>query len=492
MRYNPNSMPDPRSGGYYGSGPYAQRATFVQSAGPPREEAPKQPEPRTLATVVELMSNGHMLITIGPIAPMEVDQLPDVKVGDRVFLNRQTMQPEEILRDEIPAGSIVSVLRVHKTLIEATFLEQLKTFRSTAFPHLKVGERVVIDPSMGFVIGTMGMPPQKHARPPAIRVSWDDIGGQDEAKDALREAIELPFAHPELFKHYGMKMSKGALLWGPPGTGKTLIAKAAATSLARAHGKAATDGFIYIKGPELLNAYIGKSEENVRSLFASAREHKAKHGYPALIFVDECDALLGSRDRSPHTSLNATIVPQFLAEMDGLDDHAAMFILATNRPDMLDPAVVRDGRIDRRVRIGRPTPIEARAIFGIHLRGRPLVGALEAVIDAGVTEIYADHRRVRELGDASAAMPLDPIRLRDLVSGAMIAGVVERAAQAAMRRDIATGSGKPSGITGADIAVAIDRAQHALRDADVIEAVRELDEAARGRQNTSAAPAPVP
>jgi proteasome-associated ATPase len=483
-------MPNPSGGGYYGSGPYAQRATFVQSAGPPREEAPpRPPEPRTLATVVELITNDRMLVTIGPIAPMEVAQLPEVRVGDRVFLDRQSMQPEQILRDEIPVGSIVSVLRVHKSLIEATFLEQLKTFRSTAFPKLKVGERVVIDPSMSFVIGTMGMPPQKHARPPAISVSWDDIGGQDEAKDALREAIELPFAHPALFKHYGMKMSKGALLFGPPGTGKTLVAKAAATSLARAHGKDATEGFVYVKGPELLNSYIGKSEEAVRGLFASAREHKAKHGYPALIFVDECDALLGSRDRSPHTSLNATIVPQFLAEMDGLDDHAAMFILATNRPDMLDPAVVRDGRIDRRVRIGRPTPDDAAAIFRIHLRGRPIVGDLEQVIQRGIAEIYADRRRVRELGDVSAAVPLEPVRLRDLASGALIAGVVDRAAQAAMRRDIAAGAARPTGIAEADIADAIDRAQSALRDADVLEAIRELDEAARGRQNTSATPA---
>lgn len=786
------------------------------------EPKPSPPEPRTVATVVELMDNGHMLVALGPGAPIDVEQLDGVRVGDRVFLDRQSVQPLQILRDETPTGTIITVERVHKHLVESLFLGQLRTFRSAAFPGLRVGERVVIDPSSTFVIGTMGMPPAKHARPPAVSVSWDDVGGQDEAKEALREAIELPYAHPHLFKQYGMTASKGVLLWGPPGGGKTLMSKAAATALARSHGKAATDGFIYVKGPELINSFIGKclgigtpilmhdgtikkvedvvagnlvmgpdsqprrveslkrgraplyrvhpakgdswvcnedhvltivghkthrpemfdiavkdflaltkteqgnsklvrvgcefptaeqpiepylmglwlgdgsvhnpaittidqevidycvaaaaryelramirdntnagssaktvymvgkcegpgvhsnpllnafrtclndnvkfvspaylvanreqrmdllaglldtdghldhdrgfeittkseplrdgilflarslgfaatshevqkgiksrgfvgtyqriwisgdvhtiptriphkkakpierskrvntsgfdlepigvgdyygftldgdhrfllgdftvthnSEENIRNLFAAAREHKAKHGYPALVFIDECDALLGMRDRSAHTSINATVVPQFLAEMDGLDDHAAMFILATNRPDMLDPAVVRDGRIDRRVKVTRPSRVDAVAILKIHMRGRPLHrDSLETIIGRATEALFDDARVVRELGDG-----VEPVRLRDLVNGALIAGAIGHAATRAMRRDIATSAKLASGISADDVVWAIDRAQSTLRDTDVVEAIHELAEAARQRQNVIA------
>lgn len=472
-------MPSAPGGrGYYSPGNVGGSAYAVKH----EEPKPSPPEPRTVATVVELMDNGHMLVALGPGAPIDVEQLDGVRVGDRVFLDRQSVQPLQILRDETPTGTIITVERVHKHLVESLFLGQLRTFRSAAFPGLRVGERVVIDPSSTFVIGTMGMPPAKHARPPAISVSWDDIGGQDEAKEALREAIELPYAHPHLFKQYGKRASKGVMLWGPPGAGKTLISKASATALARAHGKAATDGFIYVKGPELINSFIGRSEENVRNLFAAAREHKTTHGYPALVFIDECDALLGARDRSAHTSLNATVVPQFLAEMDGLDDHAAMFILATNRPDMLDPAVVRDGRIDRRVKVTRPSRSDAAAIFKIHLRGRPLHrDTLEAVIARATDAMFADERVVRELGDGA-----EPVRLRDLASGALIAGVIERASTRAMRRDIQTSAKLASGIGADDVVWAIDAAQLVLRDTDVVEAIHELAEAARQRQNVIA------
>lgn len=420
---------------------------------------------RAIGTVVELRGD-HMIVSMGLAGPVDVNRFKGAAVGDRVLLQRNTMQATEVVKDELATGTIVTVTRSTDKVVEAQVNNELKAFRCPPGWKIRKGERVIVDPGWQYVIGTLGMPPASFSRAPSVSVEWSDVGGQEEAKEQLREAIELPLAHPELFAAYGKRSVKGVLLWGPSGTGKTLIAKAAATGIARAHGKKASDGFVYVKGPELLNAYIGKSEEAIRALFAAARDHKAEHGYPAVVFIDECDALLGARDRGVNVSLNATIVPQFLAEMDGLDDHAAMFILATNRPDMLDPAVVREGRIDRKVKVDRPTRKDCGKIFEIHLRGRPLVGDDHA--GRSITEIFSDKRVIRELGEGVA------LRLRDFVSGAMIAGIVEQASTAAITRDICAGVSKPSGISVEDLVWSVGKAETALLGTNHDSAVREL------------------
>jgi proteasome-associated ATPase len=261
-----------------------------------------------------------------------------------------------------------------------------------------------------------------------------------------------------LFAQYGKRMVKGVLLVGPPGTGKTLLGKAAATSVAKAHGKTDGGGFIYIKGPELLNAYIGRSEEAVRGLFIAARDYKERYGIPVVIFMDEADSLLGARDRGVNVSVNATVVPQFLAEMDGLDDHAAIFILATNKPELLDPAVVREGRVDRKVRVDRPRREDAAAIFEIHLRGRPLIG--EGHIETGVEELYSDKYPIHPRFDGTAGH----VMLRDFVSGAMINNIIEQASTAAVMRDIAGKRMHAGGITVKDILGSIERTARGQRD----------------------------
>lgn len=425
-------------------------------------------EPRMIATVIEVR-DGHMLISVGPGQSIDVHAFKGAKVGDRVLCSRNTMQVTEVFAaGETPTGSIITVDRVNESTVEGLILGSLRAFKSPPFAVRK-GERVILDPSLSYVIGTLGMPPPTHTYAASQSVSWDDIGGQEEAKSALREAIELPLSHPKLFAAYGKRVSKGVLLYGPSGTGKTLLAKAAATSIARAHGEDIAGGFIYVKGPELLNSYIGKSEEAIRALFSAAREFKAEHGYPALVFMDECDALLGARDMNRNVSLNATIVPQFLSEMDGLHDAAAMFILATNRPDMLDPAVVREGRIDRKVRVGRPTREDCEKIFAIHLRDRPLIGDGHA--KAATEALYSEASVVRDLA------PQGPtIRLRDFASGAMIAGVVEAASTSALLRDIETGRRKVGGISVEDLQGAIDRAIVGLGDTDLREVLRGLAE----------------
>ena len=422
-------------------------------------------EAAPVGVVVEIRGE-RMGVSFGPGNSLDVFAIKGARVGDRVMCHRNSMQPFEVIRDAVPTGTVVVAQRQVGDLVEAEIMTTLRAFRVPAGMTIQKGERLIVDASQAFVLGSLGMPPQAYAHTPKVSVGWADVGGHELAKAALREAIELPFSHRELFASYGKRNVRGVLLSGPSGTGKTLLAKAAATAIARAHGARHAEGFVYVKGPELISKFIGATEEAIRRLFTAAREHFKQHGYPCVIFLDECDALLGARDLNSHISINATTVPQFLAEMDGLDDQATMIILATNRADMLDPAVTREGRIDRRVQVGRPSQTDAAQIFDIHLAPRPVGGDLD--IAAIAADLFADTRVIRELGGEFGAL-----RLRDFASGAMIAGIVEQASTAAMLRDVASGATAAVGITRADVTWAIDQAQLALAAVNHTEAIKE-------------------
>ena len=346
----------------------------------------------------------------------------------------------------------------------------------------ETGDRVLVDPGMVVVLDNLGKDQQRFSFDGDTGVSWSDIGGLDAAKDALREAIELPAVHADLFKAYGKHISKGVLLYGPAGCGKTLLAKAAATSLATTFGaEAKSTGFIYVKGPELLDKWVGNTESMIRGLFARARDHKKSHGYPAILFIDEADALLYTRGGGRSLGgLSQTIVPQFLSEMDGLDDSGAFVLLATNRPDILDPAVVRDGRIDRKVNVTRPNRVAATEILRIHMRGRPLdqktveefaTHAADGLWDTGIDKtqlatmglaaraaetLYSDEFAIYDVTyNNGNGRSVTRMKLADLVNGAMLAGIVESASGNALLRDIAGGGNRASGLSLADIERAI-------------------------------------
>jgi proteasome-associated ATPase len=212
-------------------------------------------------------------------------------------------------------------------------------------------------------------------------------------------------------------------------------------------------GFIYVKAAEVLNRFVGASEAAIRGLFARARAHKEKTGNPAVIFIDEADALLGSREGHGLTmAITQTVVPMFLAEMDGLEDSGAFVILSTNRPDSLDPAILRDGRMDVHVHIDRPDIESTNKIFARALRGRKLMASSQDDLVANaVRMLHSDSASLYELHFQSGGTEL--VRLRDGLSGAMIAGIVKAAAGAAIRRDRV--SGEITGITGDDIEQAI-------------------------------------
>ncbi|MDQ0510943.1 AAA family ATPase [Ancylobacter amanitiformis] len=304
---------------------------------------------------------------------------------------------------------------------------------------------------------------------------WDDVVGNETARTALLEAIEHPAKHADLYRHYGKKPLKGVLLFGPPGCGKTMFGKAAAAAVGRLYG--ANASLIKINGPEIQSPFVGVTEQTIRNIFKFARLYKRKHGHPLVIFIDEADSILPPRDATS-ASFHASNVAAFLAEMDGLEESGAFVMLATNRPSAIDPAILRDGRIDRRIRVERPTRDAAHAIIMKAMAGVPLAdGSAEEMARHACDRFFSDENVLALAGRASvtkkgADADFRPFLLANVVSGAMLVGLVERAKGIAFRRDIAAGS--ISGISAADITVAVEEILADARGSDHRLAIAEF------------------
>ena len=272
-------------------------------------------------------------------------------------------------------------------------------------------------------------------------VTFADIGGLDEQIERIRDAVQLPFLHRELFERYNLNPPKGVLLYGPPGNGKTLIAKAVAHMLAE--GTESGGVFLSVKGPELLNKFVGESERLIRLIFARARE-RAASGRPVIVFIDEMDSLLRTRGSGVSSDVETTIVPQFLAELDGVEQlDNVMVIGASNRVDMIDPAVLRPGRLDVKIRVDRPGPRQADDIIRHYLTDDlPLEHGVDAHALARVLvgDIYAqdEHRHVCDVCDEHGQWRA--IHMSDVVSGAMLKNIVDRAKTRAVKASIETGA----------------------------------------------------
>ncbi len=287
-------------------------------------------------------------------------------------------------------------------------------------------------------------------------IDYTVIGGLGGQIEAIRDAVELPFLHAELFEEHELKAPKGILLYGPPGCGKTLIAKAVANSLAKKvaekTGREGRSFFLNIKGPELLNKYVGETERHIRLVFQRARE-KASDGMPVIVFFDEMDSLFRTRGSGVSSDVENTIVPQLLSEIDGVEGLDNVIIIgASNREDMIDPAILRPGRLDVKIKIERPDAESARDIFSKYLTTTlPLHSddlaefdqdrerCVKAMIERTVTRMYEDSEENQFLEVTYAGGDKETLYFKDFNSGAMIQNIVDRAKKMAIKDVLDTG-----------------------------------------------------
>jgi proteasome-associated ATPase len=326
---------------------------------------------------------------------------------------------------------------------------------------LRAGDTVLMDPRSAMLLEKLPRPEVEELVLEEVPdISYSDVGGLDDQIEAITDAVELPFLHQELFHTYKLPAPKGILLYGPPGCGKTLIAKAVANSLSKKVSEvtgrpAARSYFLNIKGPELLNKYVGETERQIRLVFQRARE-KSEEGVPVIVFFDEMDSLFRTRGTGISSDMESTIVPQLLAEIDGVETLKNVIVIgASNREDLIDPAILRPGRLDVKIKIERPNEEAAAQIFARYLETdlpldtdevRDLGGgdrekAVRAMIETTVEHMYRTDDANRFLEVTYQNGDKEVMYFKDFSSGAMIENVVRRAKKLAIKRAIATGTG---------------------------------------------------
>ncbi|KKS37236.1 MAG: hypothetical protein A3G49_05310 [Candidatus Sungbacteria bacterium RIFCSPLOWO2_12_FULL_41_11] len=363
-----------------------------------------------------------------------------IKAGDIVKISPKTTQIIDVASGPHPGG-VATIHRVLDTFLsEANYQGVTRIVVNGKFANqLEAGDRVKVDSSASVILERLSRDEDRYRFSEETNISWDDIGGLEEAKEQLIEAIELPYKEPELFAFYNKKPIKGIILYGPPGCGKTMLGKAAFTSLARTHdNKGIATGFLSIKGPEILDRYVGAAEATIRQIFWQAKMHEKKYGYPAIIFIDEADAILYERGSGRSSDIERTIVPAFLAEMDGLSKSGAIVILATNRPDVLDRAVIRNGRMDRKIKVTRPTRASAATIFELNFKKIPFAEntSKREMAEFAVKELFSEKYALYEITlDGSRAGEIIKFTLSNMVNGAMIAGIADQSSSVAFHRD---------------------------------------------------------
>lgn len=386
--------------------------------------------PQLLGLVLQVKGDRATLLVAGRRVEVPRPATASIVAGDSVRVTPDTMQILSRCDDDVRAGEVVTLKAVLPNGMGE--IERGGSSRAIVLPGTAAaGDRVIVDDSGTLALAVLGPEPGKCIFGERTGVTWEDVGGLATAKAQLREAIEGPFRDRDRFARFARRPTRGILLYGAPGCGKSLLGKAAATAIAGLHGENAAGGFYYIKGPELLNMYVGNTEASIRKMFDDARRHKKQHGFPAVIFLDEADAILGRRGGLGF-GLERTIVPAFLAEMDGLGDSSAIVLLATNRPGTLDPAIVRDGRVDRRIHVTRPTKDDARAIAHKALTSKP--GDAEGLAEALVDELFAPRLVLAKVYRKSKGELSEKLTLGHVVSGALVVGILERATSAAMVR----------------------------------------------------------
>ena len=324
--------------------------------------------------------------------------------------------------------------------------------------RLRSGEHVLMDSRSGLLVERIPRPEVEELVLEEVPdITYADVGGLDEQIDQIQDAVELPYLYAELFHEHQLQPPKGILLYGPPGCGKTLIAKAVANSLAKRVSEKTGDSatrsyFLNIKGPELLNKYVGETERQIRLIFQRARE-KSEEGVPVIVFFDEMDSLFRTRGSGISSDIESTIVPQLLAEIDGVESLKNVIVIgASNREDLIDPAILRPGRLDVKIKIERPDQEAARQIFGRYLsEDLPIAEdetakaggrsqAIDTMIGAAVDRMYSGDDENRFLEVTYQNGDKEVLFFKDFASGAMIENVVRRSKKMSIKRQIAGGA----------------------------------------------------
>ena len=397
----------------------------------------------------DVLSTGRKFrVTVGP----DVDQA-QVVAGAEVILNEAMViigvrSPDTIgdigtIRELLDDGiRVVVTTRADEDAV-CTLSDGLRGTR------LRVGDRVRIDARSALVLEVLGRPDVDELLLEVVPdVTYDDIGGLDRQIAEIADAVELPFLHADLFAEHRLPAPKGILLYGPPGCGKTLIAKAVANSLAKKVAAAIGEDkgrsyFVNIKGPELLNKYVGETERQIRLVFERARE-KSEEGWPVIVFFDEMDSMFRTRGTGVSSDMESTVVPQLLAEIDGVEGLENVIVIgATNREDLIDPAILRPGRLDVKIRIDRPDSVAARQVFLRYLNEEIPIGdgeSIDEMVDAAVDEMYRTDELNRFLEVTYANGDKEVLYFKDFASGAMIENIVRRAKKSAIKRVIAGGA----------------------------------------------------
>ena len=384
-----------------------------------------------------------------------------IELGSEVLLN-DSMSIVEARHPE-HAGDVVTLTKVLEDGIRA-----IVSFRgddervcelsdSLRGANLRSGDLLRLDSRSNLLLERLLQPEVEHLLLEHVpNVTFADIGGLDDQIEKIRDAVELPFLHADLFAEYQLPAPKGILLYGPPGCGKTLIAKAVANSLAqRVAAKTGDDKgrsyFINIKGPELLNKYVGETERQIRLVFQRARE-KSEEGWPVIIFFDEMDSMFRTRGTGVSSDMESTIVPQLLAEIDGADKLQNVIIIgATNREDLIDPAILRPGRLDVKIRVDRPNRNAAQQILLRYLSDDLPFGEgcqITDIVDLAIDRIFAETAENRFLEITYQNGEKEELFYKDFLSGAMLENIVRRAKKMAIKRRIDGGDG---GIITADL-----------------------------------------
>ncbi len=422
-------------------------------------------------TVDVFASGRKMRVALHPDITLE-----ELRKGQEVVLNESLNVV--LARDPDQGGEVVTIAEMLEDGKRALCVGRADEERVSeiseylAGVRLRAGDSVLMDPRTGLLLEKLPRPEMEEVVLEEVPdVSYADIGGLDDQIEAITDAVELPYMYRELFSEYRLPAPKGILLYGPPGCGKTLIAKAVANSLAKKVSERTGNSntrsyFLNIKGPELLNKYVGETERQIRLVFQRARE-KAEEGVPVIVFFDEMDSLFRTRGTGISSDMESTIVPQLLAEIDGVETLRNVIVIgASNREDLIDPAILRPGRLDVKIKIERPDEHAAGQIFARYLTAElPLDSsdvstlgggdpdkAVKVMIERTVTEMYRADQDNRFLEVTYQNGDKEILYFKDFSSGAMIENIVRRAKKLAIKRAIAAGE---RGIRVADLAASI-------------------------------------